>query len=118
MHLLIIVLNRIEKLEELLEGFIEMEIPGATILDSVGMGSVLHREVPIFAGFSSMFAGNQPNSKVLLSLIREDVKLEQALDFVDRLLNIEGSPGGAFSIVVPVSQVRGARIRYKADESR
>ncbi len=118
MHLLIVVLNRVEKLEELLEGFIEHEIPGATILDSVGMGSVLDREVPIFAGFRSMFAGNQPNSKVLLSLIREDAKLEQALDFVDHLLNVEGAPAGAFSIVVPVSQVRGARIRYKADESR
>jgi nitrogen regulatory protein P-II 1 len=116
MHLLIIVLNHIEKLEELLEGFIELEIPGATILDSVGMGSVLDREVPIFAGFRSMFAGNQPNSKVLLSIIRDDDKLEVALDFVDRLLNVEGSPGGAFSIVVPVAQVRGARIRYKADD--
>lgn len=118
MHLLIVVLNRTEKLEELLEGFIELEIPGATILDSVGMGSVLGRDVPIFAGFRSLFAGNQPNSKVLLSLIREEGKLEQALDFVDHLLNAGDTPGGAFSIVVPVSHVRGARIRYKADDQR
>jgi nitrogen regulatory protein PII len=116
MHLLIIVLNRIEKLEELLEGFIELEIPGATILDSTGMGSFLGREIPIFAGFRSMFAGNQPNSKVLISLIREEDKLEEALDFVDRLLNVEEAPGGAFSIVVPVSHVRGAHIRYRADD--
>ena len=116
MDLLIIVLNRTEKLEELLEGFIELEIPGATILDSVGMGSILGREIPIFAGFRSMFASMQPNSKVLLSLIERDDKLEEALDFVDRLLNVEDAPGGAFSIVVPVSQVRGARIRFRRDE--
>lgn len=116
MHLLIVVLNHPEKLEELLEGFIEHEIPGATILDSVGMGSVLGREIPIFAGFRSLFAGNRPNSKVLLSLVDRDEKLEEILDFIDRHVNVDGAPGSAFSIVVPVSEVRGARIRYKRDD--
>jgi hypothetical protein len=80
------------------------------------MGSVLHREIPIFAGFRHFFAGHQPHGKVLLSLIESEEKLEQALEFIDKLMNVEGKPGGAISIVIPVAQVRGARIRYKHNE--
>jgi len=41
MKLLILTLNKVEKLEEVLEGFIEIGITGATVLDSVGMGHIL-----------------------------------------------------------------------------
>lgn len=112
MHLLIVVLNHTERLEELLEGYIEHDIPGATVIDSVGMGSILGRDVPLFAGFRAVFAGSQPSSKVLLSLIDGESKLEEALDFVDRLMNKPNCPAGAFSIAVPVSHARGSRIRY------
>ena len=50
MKLLIIILNKADKLEEVLEGFIEIGVSGATVIDSVGMGHIISREVPIFAG--------------------------------------------------------------------
>ena len=40
---------------------------------------------------------------------------DEVLDFIDRHMNADGSTGSAFSIAVPVSEVRGARIRYKRD---
>ena len=50
MHLLIIVLNKEEYLDDVLEAFIETGITGATIVDSVGMGKTLAYHIPIFAG--------------------------------------------------------------------
>ena len=44
MKLLILILNKVEKLEEILEGFIDIGISGATIIDSIGMGHVLSEE--------------------------------------------------------------------------
>jgi nitrogen regulatory protein PII len=111
MHLLVVVLNRPDKLEELLEGYIEHEIPGATIVDSVGMGSVLGREIPIFAGFRSMFQGSQPSGKILFSLIDNADKVDEALDFIDHAMNPEGQPPSALAFVAPVSHVRGGRTR-------
>jgi nitrogen regulatory protein PII len=115
MNLLVVILNRPDRLEELLEAYIENDIPGATILDSVGMGSILGREVPIFAGFRDVFAGNQPNSKVLFSFIEESTRVEMALDVIDALMNPPGQPGAAFSFVVPVTQVRAARLRRRQE---
>ena len=57
MKLLILILNKVEKLKEVLEGFIEVGISGATIIDSVGMGHIISEEVPIFAGLCFMFSG-------------------------------------------------------------
>ncbi len=50
MKLAILVLNKEEYLEPILEGFIEIDVTGATIIDSIGMGHILSSEVPIFAG--------------------------------------------------------------------
>jgi len=50
MKLLVFICNQPEKLEEILEGFLEVGITGATIIDSLGMGRILAAEVPIFAG--------------------------------------------------------------------
>ncbi len=38
MKLLILILNKVEKLEEVLEGFLEIGITGATVIESSGMG--------------------------------------------------------------------------------
>lgn len=50
MKLLVLFLNKVEKLEEVLEGYVEVGVSGATVVDSVGMGHILSEEVPIFAG--------------------------------------------------------------------
>lgn len=51
MKLLVFVLNKEEYLEDVLEAYVEAGIPGATIIDSEGMGRFLAYEVPLFAGF-------------------------------------------------------------------
>ena len=50
MKLLIIILNKEENLDELLEGFLEIDIRGATVVNSQGMGSIITTDIPIFAG--------------------------------------------------------------------
>ena len=49
MQLLVAVINHEECVEEIVAGFVEIGITGATIVESRGMGRVLSRDVPIFA---------------------------------------------------------------------
>ena len=49
MQLLIAVINDEERLDDILSGFLELGITGATIIDSEGMGHVLSHDIPIFA---------------------------------------------------------------------
>lgn len=73
MKLLIIILNVEEYLDDILALFLELGVPGATLIDSVGMGHVLAHDIPIFAGLRSMLSGNQPYNKTLFTVLRDDL---------------------------------------------
>ena len=92
MKLLILILNKVEKLEEVLEGFLEIGITGATVIDSVGMGHVLSEEVPIFAGLRFMFAGTKPHNKTIFSAIKDE-KEQPAIKILQKILGDLNQPG-------------------------
>ena len=85
MKLLILILNKVEKLEEVLEGFLEIGITGATVVDSIGMGHILSEDVPIFLGLRFMFAGAKPHNKTILSAIKDE-KEESAIQILKKIL--------------------------------
>lgn len=106
MKLLILFLNKVEKLEEVLEGFVEIGITGATVIDSVGMGHILSEEVPIFAGLRFMFAGAKPHNKTIFSVIKED-KEEEAIRLLQKILGDLKKPGTGIVITFALDRVEG-----------
>jgi nitrogen regulatory protein P-II 1 len=106
MKLLVLILNKVEKLEEVLEGFIEIGITGSTIVDSVGMGHILCEEVPIFAGLRFMFAGAKPHNKTILSVINED-KEEPAIKLLKTILGDMSQAGTGIVFTLPLDRVEG-----------
>jgi len=108
MKLLILILNKVEKLEEVLEGFIEIGITGATIIDSVGMGHIISEDVPIFAGLRFMFAGAKPHNKIIFSAIK-DGKEKPAIDLLKRILGDLNQPGTGIVFTIPIDRVEGLK---------
>jgi nitrogen regulatory protein PII len=108
MKLAILVLNKEEQLEELLEGFIEMGISGATIIDSIGMGHILASDVPIFAGLRFMFAGARPYNKTILSIIKEE-KVEPLKELVEKTLGPLEESGSGILFFINIEEVVGLK---------
>ena len=108
MKLLVLILNRVEKLEEVLEGYLEIGISGATVIDSVGMGHILSEEVPIFAGLRFMFAGAKPHNKIILSVIRDD-KEESAVRILKKILGDMDKAGTGIVFSLPIDRVEGLK---------
>jgi nitrogen regulatory protein PII len=108
MKLLILILNKVEKLEEVLEGFIEIGISGATVIDSVGMGHIISEEVPIFAGLRFMFAGAKPHNKTILSVIKRE-KEEPVIRLLEKILGDLDKPGTGILFMIPVDRVEGLK---------
>lgn len=73
MKLFFLVLNAEEYLEEILTLFLELGVPGATLIDSVGMGHILAHDIPIFAGLRTMLSGNRPYNKTIFSVMNDDM---------------------------------------------
>jgi len=107
MHLLIAVINESEKLDEILSGFLELGITGATIINSEGMGRVVTHEIPIFAGLQTLIARSRPQNQTIFSVIKEDEKVEGAISLLQEICGGLDDPGAGIVFTVPVTRVVG-----------
>lgn len=108
MKALFLVLNKTEKLNDILEKFMEVGVTGATILDSQGMGSALiEGEIPLFGGvLRSVMDNNRPYNKTNFTLV-EDEKLMEIKDAVRSVLGDMNKPGAGLMFSVDVDNVTG-----------
>ena len=106
MHLLIFVLNKEEHLEEILEVFLELDISGATIIDSMGMGRILAHDIPIFAGFRSLMQESRPGNKTIFTIIDEK-KIPRLLQGIEQICGSLDKPGTGIFITVPIGFTKG-----------
>jgi nitrogen regulatory protein PII len=107
MKLLVIVLNKEEYLNDILEAFVEVGITGATILDSVGMGHKLAYEIPIFAGLRKSIKTADYN-KTIFSVVQDDEILEEAIKLIGEIIDFD-EPGSCLLFVVPLLVVKGLK---------
>jgi len=107
MKLLVFVLNKEELLEEVLEAFVEAEIPGATILDSEGMGRFLTYEVPLFADFREFMKGNKPYNKTIFSVVDKEEKIKKVEELIEKICGSLSDPGTGILFTLPVDYAKG-----------
>ena len=108
MKALFLVLNKTEKLNDILEKFMEVGVTGATILDSQGMGSALiEGEIPLFSGvLRSVMDNNRPYNKTIFTLVNEE-DMSAAKSAVKDVLGDMNQPGVGLMFSVDVGDVVG-----------
>lgn len=107
MQLLIAVINQEGKLDEILSGFLELGITGATVIQSEGMARVLSQDVPIFAGLQSLLSRSRPQNQTIFSIIREDSKVDGAIAVLQRACGNLDDPATGIAVTLPVNRVVG-----------
>src|ERR1700712_5672549 len=106
MQLLVAVINHEESVDDLLAGFVEIGITGATVLESTGMGRVLSREVPIFAGVRSLDERSRPRNRTIFC-VADEAKVEAAIAIIQETCGGLDSPGRGIVFTLPISRVVG-----------
>ena len=101
-QLVIAVVKGHRRVELVMEGFLELNLPGATVIDAKGMGEIVSTEMPIFSGFRSLFPGSGEESYLILSVLRE----EQVAEAIRMLRDVCGDfaeKGIGIVFTVPVT---------------
>jgi nitrogen regulatory protein P-II 1 len=106
MHLLIAVVNEPDKVDEILSGFLELGITGATVIGSEGMGRLLTHDIPIFAGLQSLIAGSRPQNRTIFSVVSDD-KVDPAFDLLQDVCGTLAAPATGIAFSLPVDRVVG-----------
>lgn len=106
MQLLIAVINQENKLDDILSGFLELGITGATVINSEGMGRVLSHDMPIFAGLQSLISRARPQKQTIFSVM-DDEKSESAIALLQEICGDLNDPATGIAFTVPVGRVVG-----------
>lgn len=106
MQLIVAVVNHEEHVDDILAGFVELGITGATVLESKGMGRLLSREVPIFAGLHSLAARSRAENRTILCVVDDD-KADAAIALLQEVCGDLTAPGAGIAFTVPIGRVVG-----------
>ncbi|MCD5410873.1 MAG: hypothetical protein LRZ93_04365 [Clostridiales bacterium] len=110
MELLVIILNRIEYLTEILDGFVDAGIKGATIIDSSGMGHLVADHIPFFAQFAELSHVDKHHSKTIFTVVNCCEEKDKAVEIVEECVGDITEPDTAFIFSLPVTFIKGLAV--------
>ena len=112
MKLMVLILNKTESLEYLLDGLSAAGIGGATIIPSSGMAMTLLKMNSRFLSSSirSMFSGVEDDNKTIISVIEND-QLDIARRVIYNTVGDLSQPNTGILFTVPLDFVEGRRKR-------
>ena len=114
MQLMVIIVNKVDALEYLLEGLSAAGIGGATIIESSGLAMTLSKLESniISASIRALFSGDEDN-KTILSVIKND-QLDLARRVVYNTVGDLSLPNTGIMFTVPIDFAEGIRKDYKS----
>lgn len=114
MKLMVVVLNQVELLEELLEGFAQAKVNGATILNSRGMARSLynagHWDDMLIHSLRAILAPDQDENRTILMVI-EDEQVETVAAVAERVMGDLTKPSSGIMFTLPVDFLKGIKPR-------
>jgi hypothetical protein len=105
MELLVLVLNKVELLDDILSYYVEAGVSGATVIDSVGMGRII-ATIPIFAGFRDLMVGNRPSNKTILAAVDSSM-VPELTEGTEKILGNISEPGTGLLLTLPINTLKG-----------
>lgn len=113
MKLFVLILNRTEKLDELMLTYAREKICGATIIDSIGMARELagrehiEEEVPFLGSLRKYLTGTEnKKSKTILTVIRDDQQ-EKIIRITKEVVGDFSLPDTGIMFTLPLDFVEG-----------
>ena len=110
MFLLINVIEQIEKLPAILEGFAKAGVRGTTILGSTGMGRILMAsgaQVPAAKEASQAIASVESSNRTTFTVVGNQQVLDAAISVIKDCCGDLNQPGKGIIAVVPLHFVDG-----------
>ncbi len=109
MYLLIAVLYEEAHVKEILQKFTEIDVRGATLINTQGMASIISDEVPFFSSLRKVISGENLMSSnfTIFSAIKTEETLNKAIEVILSVVKDINKPGTGIVIVLPVIRIYG-----------
>ncbi|MGE5602640.1 MAG: hypothetical protein ACM30E_06290 [Nitrososphaerales archaeon] len=110
--MVILVLENVDRLEDVLNAWWEAGAPGITILESSGAARYLARhgvreDVPIFPRLSNFLGHEETHNRTLFAVLPDGFDVENLFDATETVVGKLELPGNGVIFALPVLHVRG-----------
>lgn len=115
MHLLVLVLEQLEKLPEILRNLIHIGLPGTTVLESTGMGRLLAEwkiEVPLLQVIQKVVEDKSQMNKTLFTVIENQDTLEKAIAAIKEATGNLNEHGKGILFAFPITYAEGIKKNF------
>lgn len=116
MYLLIAVINDEELLDELITGWLDIGITGATVIETTDLLQLISHHIPIFAGFRTLTSGGMTHNRTIFTAIEKRPILDQAVAYLETLFREAGRPHMGMYCIVPLLSI--GRLGLEVDQSQ
>jgi hypothetical protein len=112
-HLVVLVLDDPDKCRAVLDAWEAAGVPGATVLDSTGLGRVrratLRDDVPLMPSLIDLLRRGENRHHTLFTLVKDPSLIEAIVDQTQAVIGDLDNADTGLLFVVPVSHVYGQR---------
>jgi hypothetical protein len=110
--MVVLVLDNVEKLDDVLNAWWDAGAPGITILESAGAARHLARsgardDLPIFPSLSTLFAHGEIHHRTLFAVLPDAVPPERLFDATEAVLGPLAQPHTGIIFALPLLAARG-----------
>lgn len=105
MYLLIVVINDEDLLEDLITGWLDIGINGATVMETTDLLQLISQHIPIFAGFRSFAGPGILHNKTLFIAIEKKQILDDAVKFLESICKETRKPSRGIYFVAPLIRI-------------
>ena len=110
-NLVILVLDDIDRLEDVMEAWRGAGSRGITIVESSGMARIkqdnMRDDLPIFPSLSSLLVGREVHHRTLFTVLADEVDVEAFFDATEVVLGPLDSHHSGIIFALPVHHTRG-----------
>ena len=110
-YMVLLIVDDLNSYPTVLEAWDAAEVPGITILESTGMGTVrqesLRDDIPMMPSLSDIFRTRERRHRTIFSVVESEEKVDQLVTLTQDLLGDLNKPNTGVLFVLPVSRVIG-----------
>jgi nitrogen regulatory protein P-II 1 len=110
-YMIFFVLDDANRTEDILEAWEKVGVPGATVLESTGMGRLLKAglrdDIPLMPSLRDFYRSGGSHNRTLFSIIDDKDKVPELLKATEEVVGDLSNPDTGVLFVLPVAEAYG-----------
>lgn len=110
-YMVLLIINNIEQSPDVLDAWEALQVPGITILESTGLGTVRKRairdDLPLMPSLRDLFRSQEHQHRTLFTVVEGEAMVDRLVEATQKTVGDLEQPQNGVLFVLPVSRVVG-----------